>query len=120
MKKRKFLIGKILSVALAFILIIQAQPLTVVALSEALGDALGKVIGETFGSNATSTEKTQGEVLPDVDNDAWEIPEATKNPNNVNMTINNGIVYNDHVYQKLMQWGYLTGYQDGTDPYTGH
>lgn len=112
MKKKKFLSGKILSLVLAFIIILQAQPLTAVALSEQLEDALV--------SNNVNSEKTQNNVLPDTDNEQWEIPEAEVNPNKVDMTINNGIVYNDEVYKKLLRWGYLAGYQSATDPYTGY
>ena len=108
MKKKHGLTGKIFSLALAFLIIVQVAPLTVAGL------------GAELGTRGIGSEKTQNDVLPDVDNGAWEIPEAAVNPNKVDMTINNGIVYNDHVYKKLLSWGYLTGYHSATDPYTGY
>lgn len=125
MKSKRFLMGKILSVALAFIIVMQAHPMTAVALGEVLSGAQPLESGPPSSfSGAQPLESgppsSQNNVLPDVDNDAWEIPEATENPNSVNMTINNGIVYNDYVYSKLVQWGYANGYRSATDPYTGH
>ena len=108
MKKKYGLMGKMFSMALAFLIIIQAAPLTIAGL------------GAEIGLKGTGTEKTQDSVLPEVGSEDWEIPEATVNPNNVDMTINNGIVYNDYVYTKLLSWGYLTGYHSATDPYTGY
>ena len=109
MKKKFGLTGKILSAALAFLIIIQAAPLTIAGLGAELGAGLGeKKADNTAAGNA---------VLPDADKGQWEIPEAQENPHNVDMTINNGIVYNDFVYSKLISWGYVMGYQGAGDPY---
>ena len=106
MKKGYGLIGKIFSLALAFLIIIQAAPLTVAGL------------GAELGAKDTGTVAAQDGVLPDADKGQWEIPAAAENPNNVDMTINNGIVYNDSVYSTLVRWGYITGYNGSGDPYS--
>ncbi len=106
MKKKYGLTGKIFSSALAFLIIIQAAPLTVAGL------------GAELGLRGAGVETKQNVVLPDTDDNQWDIPLATENPNKVDMKINNGIVYNDYVYQKLAEWEYLMSHHSAIDPYT--
>ena len=95
---------KALSISLALLMILQTAHIATVALDDDVGDS-------------QSSTNLQSSVIPDADNGQWEIPEATENKNNVNMTINNGIVYTTEVYNKLKDWGYITGYQRAQDPY---
>ena len=105
--KRKFNIaGKILSFSLVLLMAVQTASL---AVAGAGADLIGP------SSNEASA---QNDVLPDTDNGKWEIPIAEENPNQVDMTINNGIVYNDHVYNKITRWNYTNGYKSANDSYS--
>ena len=97
---------KMLCMLLAFVFTLQLAHLTIVAIGSEISAAL---------ASGTESGGTQG-VLPDADNGQWQIPEASENPNAVDMTINNGIVYTDQVYQELIRWGYILGYQGAGDP----
>ena len=107
MKNKLGIKGKILCFALVLFIAIQTASLTVA------GAGAGLV-------SPSGVDKKQDSPLPDVGNDDWEIPTAQENPNKVDLTINNGIVYNDHVYAKLQKWDYIGNYQRFTDPYTGY
>ena len=107
--KRKFNIaGKILSISLVLLMAVQTASL---AVAGAGADLIGP------SSNGL---KTQNDVLPDTDNGKWQIPIAEENPNQVDMTINNGIVYNNRVYEMLTRWNYIGDYKSATDPHSGY